>query len=84
MIVKLHRPLLDGPRRIDEVQIREPTAREAIALAKRATGDEYQDAMNVIGTITGLSTAILDAQLGARDFLALSKIAANIFSQESD
>lgn len=78
----LHKPLVDGPRLITDVAIREPSAREALALARGATGDEYNDAVAVVACITGLSTKLLDTQLGGRDFLALSKIAASVFTEE--
>lgn len=77
----LHKPLADGPRIFTSVTITEPTAREMLALAKQATGDEYVDALAVVAAITGLPTALLDSQLGGRDFLALSKIAASVFRE---
>lgn len=78
----LRKTLVDGPRIITQLTIREPSAREALALARGVTGDQYEDALAVIAAITGVSTQLLDSQLGGRDFLALSKIAASVFTED--
>ena len=80
--IKLTKPIVDGPRVYTELTVREPTAKQMVELSRKIHGDEYEGALSVISTMTGIDAKLLDGQLGARDFIRLSAIMADYFRED--
>ena len=80
MRYQLSKPLYNGPAIISAVELREPTAREVAAFGLRVTGDDFADALLSISLCTQVDVKILE-QLGAKDFIALSTLVADLFKE---
>lgn len=84
MMFKLHRPLTAGPRRIDVLEIREPSAAEVVRLFnKNAPADDFTQMLRAIAACTGEDMKVLE-QLSARDFLQLTETVGKIFIEATN
>lgn len=72
---KLHRPILIGPRRIEVLEFRAPSAATLRAAQARGVppGDDFDTMLLALSLTSGIDEATLDRQLSARDFARLSQ-----------
>lgn len=71
---RLHRPLLIGPRRIEVLEFRPPSAAAMRAAeARDFPADDFDGVLLAISLTTGIDEATLDRQLSARDYCRLSQ-----------
>ena len=72
--VKLHRPLIVGPQRIEVLTLGKPNAAALkAAQARPFPADDFDAMLLAISLATGIDEATLDRQLSARDYWLLSQ-----------